>query len=191
MGFKLTGRVGFVARFKPVHKSHKRILELMCEQADHVSIGFGSSNIYDVRNPFTVEESKDMVDLVLQNFSNYSFIELPDLHNGPKWTKLALETYNDLDYFVTGNDYVKSLLENHYAIVHPTKFLPKIDHNKITATLVRYKIAICDGWNELVPDEVSRYIETNKLDQRLRQEFGLQTIASSLDKIMGARNDSW
>jgi nicotinamide mononucleotide adenylyltransferase len=42
-------------------------------------IGIGSSNRYDVRNPFTPEESADMIRRVLGDRGRYSLIPVPDL----------------------------------------------------------------------------------------------------------------
>jgi hypothetical protein len=37
-----------------------------------------------------------------------------------------------------------------------------------------------DGWQEMVPAAVAEYLIQNKLDQRFRKEFGLETLAMSL-----------
>mgnify|MGYP002750839863 CR=1 FL=1 len=54
-------RIGMVARWRPVHLGHAPILRALCDRATHALIGIGSSNRYDFRNPFTLEETIDMI----------------------------------------------------------------------------------------------------------------------------------
>jgi nicotinamide-nucleotide adenylyltransferase len=59
-------RVGMIARWKPVHTGQVAVLRALCQSAEQVVIGIGSSNRYNARNPFTLEETKDMLKLVLE-----------------------------------------------------------------------------------------------------------------------------
>lgn len=61
---KTLGAVGFIGRFKPLHNGAALALETLCEQADKVKIGIGSVNKYNLRNPFTAEESQEMIGCV-------------------------------------------------------------------------------------------------------------------------------
>ncbi len=172
------GIAGLVARFKPVHKGHAVLLESVCSRSKHVYIGLGSANKHDLKNPFTAEESKKMIDLVLKpKYNDYSFIEVPDLDNGPKWREMILELYGRLDYFITGNDYVESLLKNDYKLIHPREIIPEDKHIFGNATMVRTAMAKGDAWEHLVPAVVADYIKQNTLDERFCMEFGFATIA--------------
>jgi len=180
MSFKpVKGRVGIVARFKPVTLGHAVLLESLCAQADHLIIGLGSSNVYDCRNPFTAQESAEMIDALLRDrFSNYEIIEVPDLNNPPKWTEMATGLFGKLDYFVTGNDFVKSLLNEQYTVVDSWDAVPTEFHIPICGTMARVAMAQGNGWAMLVPDKVANYIREQKLDERFCREFGLETLAS-------------
>lgn len=179
------GIVGLVARFKPVHKGHVAMLEAVCSRAKHVYIGLGSTNKYNLKNPFTANESREMVDLVLKpKFNNYSFIEVPDLDNGPKWREMILNLYGKLDYFITANDYVESLLKNDYKIIHPLEIIPEEKKVWGNATMVRTAIAKGDAWEHLVPDLIVDYIKQNKLDERFCKEFGLATIVDNAGQVI-------
>ncbi len=176
------GKAGAIGRFKPLHLGGAVLLEIMCEKADHVIIGIGSSNQYDARNPFTAEETRDMIELVLPGFNNYEVIEVPDLFNEPKWVAQALRLYGDLDCFVSGNDYVADLLKGHYRIVHPAEIVASEKQIKVRATEVRYDMARGGDWEKLVPEQVADYIKQNGLDERFRREFGLETLARLADQ---------
>ncbi|MCX6707975.1 MAG: adenylyltransferase/cytidyltransferase family protein [Candidatus Woesearchaeota archaeon] len=175
---KKFGRVGLVARFKPVHIGHAALLESICEDAEEVIIGIGSSNKYNPRNPFTVEETKDMIELVVKpKFSNYKIIEVPDFGDGPKWKEYVAQSYGPLDYFVTDNNYVKTLLEKDYRMIEPHRVIPACKHAPICASMVREEMARYGDWKSLVPSAVAEYLGNNGLVERFRKEFGLQILA--------------
>ncbi len=171
------GIIGTVGRFKPLHNGHATVLEAMCERADHVYIGIGSTNRYNLRNPFTKEETQAMIHLVLQKkFSNYSFVDVPDLDNGPRWREQALIIYGKLNHFITTNNYVETLLKEDYDIIHTFTLLPSEKKIFLEATMVRIAMAKGENWEKFVPDSIADYIKENKLDERFCKEFGLATL---------------
>jgi nicotinamide mononucleotide adenylyltransferase len=149
-----------------------------------VVIGLGSCNKYNLRNPFTAEESREMIDAFLsKRFSNYSFIEIPDFahipaySDGRKWKEYVTGHYGSLDCFVSGNDYVNSLLDDVYRVMWPGDIVPPERRVWAKGTQVRLEIARFGDWRSFVPDETAEYLESNGLIQRFRKEFGLETLA--------------
>src|SRR3989344_6572629 len=123
---KPLGKVGLIARFKPLHIGAARMLEAVCSNADYVTIGIGSSNKYNLRNPFTASESEEMVHAFLKNrFSNYNVVHVPDFAHipeyadGEKWKSYIIENFGDIDFFVSSNPFVTDLLKDSYKIIHP------------------------------------------------------------------------
>jgi len=178
----LMNRVGMVARWQPAHRGHAPVLRALCDCAAQALIGIGSSNKHNFRNPFTLEETTDMLRLLLGGWENYTLIPVPDLDNGPRWRVMVLELFGELDCFVTANPYVASLLAADYRIVHPVELLPETERIAVDGNMVRREMARGDGWQTLVSQEVANYIITKQLDVRFRREFGLQTLA--LDTIV-------
>ena len=176
------GRVGIVARWQPVHCGHTPVLRAICDRASQALVGIGSSNRYGLRNPFTLEETTDMVRLALAGRENYTLIPVPDLDDGPRWRLMVIEMFGSLDLFVTANPYVASLLAADYRVVRPVKLVPEEERVAIDGSMVRREMARGEGWRELVPREVADYIATRRLDERFRREFGLQTLA--LDTVI-------
>jgi nicotinamide-nucleotide adenylyltransferase len=174
-------RIGMVARWRPVHRGQAPVLRALCERADRALIGIGSTNRYDLRNPFTLDETCDMIRLVLAGRDNYTLIPVPDLDDGPRWRGLVVSLFGELDLFVTDNPYVASLLADDYAIVRPVALVPAEERIALSGTMVRRAMARGDEWREMVPNEVADYIAARRLDVRFRREFGLQTLA--LDTI--------
>ncbi len=183
------GKVGVIGRFKPLHNGGALMLEALCQQADHVTIGLGSSNKYNLRNPFTSEESREMIEVFLSSRSeNYEFLEVPDFahipeySDGRKWKEYVKEKFCSLNYFVTANPYVRDLLDDSYTVIHPGSCIPPEKWLKLKATEVRLEMARnSPRWRELVPCEVAKYIEQKNLLERFRREFGEETLLRAQD----------
>jgi hypothetical protein len=47
------------------------------------------------------------------------------------------------------------------------------------------------NWQELVPEAVAKYIKENKLDERFRKEFSIETIAKAENKDYTKPEDAW
>jgi len=170
-------RIGMIARWKPVHRGHWVTLRTLCKTADKLLIGIGSSNRYNVRNPFTAVETEEMLRLSLDDLNNYEIIWVPDLDDGPRWREMVRNLFGDLDLFVTDNPYVNSLLEKDYHTCRPVELLPPESHARINGSMVRAMMARGERWQDWVPAPCADYIQQNKLDERFRNEFGLETLA--------------
>lgn len=166
-----------IARWRPVHLGHQAILRALCLGGGDVLIGIGSSNRHNARNPFTLEETHNMIKLVLSEFNNYETIPVPDLDDGPRWRVMVKEAFGSLDVFVTENPYVTSLLKDDYRIMRPLELIPSEEQVPVDGSRVRRAMARGDDWESLVPNVVAEYIKSNQLDVRFRQEFGLETLA--------------
>ena len=89
-------RIAMVARWKPVHLGQAVVLRALCSGAGQVLIGVGSSNRYNLRNPFTFEETESMLRLTLTEHSNYEIMPVPDLDDGPRWRLMVLDLFKKL-----------------------------------------------------------------------------------------------
>lgn len=174
---KRFGRIGMVARWRPVHLGQAPVLRALCDQADHALIGIGSANRYNLRNPFTVAETMEMIRLVLPGRKNFTLIPINDLDDGPRWRLMLLDLFGHLDLFVTANPYVANLLKNDYAITRPVHLIDDQDKIPIDGTMVRRALAKDNNWQALVPPPIAHYLTTNQLDQRFRHQFGLEALA--------------
>ncbi|OGO18500.1 MAG: hypothetical protein A2Z14_19875 [Chloroflexi bacterium RBG_16_48_8] len=170
-------RIGMVARWQPVHSGHVPVLHALCSRAKHALIGIGSTNRYNMRNPFTLDERMDMLRLVLSEWENYTFIAVPDLDDGPRWREMVKDLFGPLDVFVTENPYVTSLLVEDYKVIQPFELIPESQRIAIDGSLVRRAMAQGEGWQDFVPSEIEDFIAVRRLDKRFRREFGLQTLA--------------
>ncbi|MFH0798157.1 MAG: hypothetical protein V1906_01970 [Candidatus Woesearchaeota archaeon] len=184
--------LGLIGRFKPLHIGGELMLKAVCGNAEKVVIGIGSCNKYNMRNPFTPEETKDMIEAVLAPcYSNYSvvfipdFAHMPEYADGQRWKQEIVGKFGKLEVFVSGNDYVSDLLKDDYCIIKPTELIAPEDHVFMKSTMVRIAMAKGEDYRSMVPAQVSEYMERNGLVERFRKEFGLQTLVSLTDYKIG------
>ena len=181
---KPLGTTGLIGRWKPLHLGGALLLETVCKYSDHVKIGIGSCNKYNLRNPFTADESREMIDQFLKpKYDHYEFILVPDFgqiaeySDGQMWRKYVVDHYKTLDNFVSGNDYVTELLKDDYHIIKSYEMIPTEFQIPIKASMIRMAMARGLNYEEMLPDAVAEYIRDNKLAARFRREFGLEQLA--------------
>lgn len=170
--------LGMVARWKPVHRGHAAVLRGLLAAAPRIVLGIGSANRYDLRSPFTAEESRAMIRLVIGEAPGVTVLDVPDLGDGPRWRAMVAEMFGPLDAFVSDNPYVASLMRERYTVMRPVEFVPAEARLAIDGTRVRRAMAKGEDWRSLVPPAVAEYIVSHGLDARFRREFGLQTLAA-------------
>lgn len=166
-----------IARWKPVHLGHTAVIESLADRADRLILGIGSSNKYDVYNPFTADETEEMLRLVLGSRIHIDILRVPDLGHGPRWRAMVREMLGPLDLFVTANDYVRNLLTEVYTVVHPIEFVPPERRVRVDGTAVRLAMAQGEDWERMVPESVARFLRERNLVGRFRAEFGPATLA--------------
>ncbi|MGE0451940.1 MAG: hypothetical protein AB7O37_07930 [Vicinamibacteria bacterium] len=171
------GRAGLVARFKPVHLGHAAVLEALVPRCDGLLIGLGSANRHDLRNPWNADESAEMIRAVIGSPKQVRLLPLPDLGDGPRWSRMVKGAFGPLDVFVTANDWVRELMAVHYAVVHPLTLIAPERRVPIDGARVRRALARGEDWRALVPAAVAELISARGWDARFRSEFGLETLA--------------
>jgi nicotinamide-nucleotide adenylyltransferase len=170
-------KIAMIARWKPVHLGHAAVLDALREHAGRVTIGIGSSNRYNAKNPFSAEETREMLDLVLGGDERVTIVPVPDLDDGPRWRKMVLDMLGPLDAYITANGYVRSLLLADYEVVHPVHLVRPERRVRTDGTLVRLAMARGgDAWKSLVPAEVADHLTSRGLVERFRREFGEETL---------------
>ena len=160
------GRLAMIARWKPVHLGHSRILRALADYAEEVVIGIGSSNKFDADNPFTPAETREMLALIVPDLC---VIEVPDLGHGPRWRAMVVELLGPLDMFVTANGYVRELLRHDYRVVHPVHLLDPEQRVAVNGTMVREAIRAGEAWEHLVEPCVAEYLRSRGLVERVRR----------------------
>ena len=149
----------FVGRFQPFHKGHFKVIKYILKKYDEIVIGIGSSQYKNTKeNPFSFNERKKMIVDTLENsnIKKYKIINIPDIHNPPRWVEHVLSIYSDFDVVVTNNDFTKKLFEKKgYKVVDT----PIFEEELFSGRNIRKKIKNDGKWKKLVPEETLKIIE--------------------------------
>ncbi len=170
-------RVGMIARWKPVHLGHAAVLRGLCRAGREVWIGVGSSNKYDLDNPFTLDETVAMIRAVIGPVPHVRLLAVPDLGDGPRWAAMVIEAFGDLDLYCTANAWVRDLLAPTWDVLHPVHLVPPAERVPVEGRMVRDAMARGADWRALVPPEVAALLDGEGWAARFRREFGLATLA--------------
>ena len=159
----------FIGRFQPFHKGHFETIKNISKIYDQIIIGIGSSQYGHIsENPFTSEERIEMINKTLDrnDIKNYKIILIPDIHNPPKWVDHVKSIIKDFDVIITNNLFTKSLfLEKKYEVIETPLYKKEIYSGKV----IREKIKNGEQWEDLVPEEVERYIKRINGINRLKK----------------------
>ena len=148
----------FVGRFQPFHKGHLRIIKEASEDFDEIIIGIGSSqysNTFD--NPFTDDERKEMIKAALKEIdvSNYRIVNIPDIHNPPRWVFHVLSIVSDFDVVISNNRLTLDLFkEKKYKV----KQTPLYNKKMFSGKEIRRRIREDNPWKDTVPEKVKEII---------------------------------
>ena len=89
-----------IGRFQPFHLGHLEAVNFALSKVEQLYIGIGSSNKSNQpRNPFTVEERRQMISSSLdgKTLKRVSIYDIPDLDDHSKWTQSIDEIIPNYD----------------------------------------------------------------------------------------------
>lgn len=94
-----------VGRYRPYHKGHRYLHRKMLSECSRITIILGSAQEEDTfKNPFTIEEVKDMIKNCLSKYDKrINFISVKDINNIDKWSLHILKSIKDpVDAYYAG-----------------------------------------------------------------------------------------
>jgi nicotinamide-nucleotide adenylyltransferase len=152
-------RALFITRAQPFHLGHLKVIKWLLKKYDKVIIAIGSSQESNTdKNPFTVEERKEMINKTLKSekIKKYKIVEIPDVYDDEIWVKSILEKVKFNTVYTT-NNWVKRCFEKFNITVkeHPM-------FGNISASEIRKRIKEGKEWKHLVPKGVVKIIERHK-----------------------------
>ena len=159
----------YIGRFQPFHNGHLKILQKITKKYDEIIIGIGSSQYSNtLENPFTSEERKLMIINSLKDIDikNYRVIELPDIHNYPKWASHVVSIISDFDVVISNSPLTKRLFSERGYIVEETQLYNRYEYS---GEEIRKKIINNGNWKDALPKAVYKIIESIDGVSRLKK----------------------
>ena len=140
-----------IGRFQPFHLGHLEAINFALSKTEKLYIGIGSSNKSNQpRNPFTVEERKQMITSSLDEniLKRISIYEIPDLDDHSKWTESIDKIIPNYDIVFSNDDFTQSLYGKRRIQVIPVILK---NRDELSGTNIREKILANNNWENLVP----------------------------------------
>ena len=157
----------FVGRFQPFHLGHVFVLEHCPTKS--VIIGIGSSQYHHtLRNPFTYEERKHMIDLTVSSLFDRHFevYAIPDIHDPPNWVAHVEKIIPSFSVVLTSDDFTSNLFkEKGYEVKSPELF----DRQNYKGSEIRMRMIKNQDWEHLVSKEVASYLKEIDAVKRLQE----------------------
>ena len=141
-----------IGRFQPFHLGHLEAVNFALSKVEQLYIGIGSSNkSHQPRNPFTVEERRQMISSSLdgKTLKRVSIYDIPDLDDHSKWTQSIDEIIPNYDIVISNDDFTHSLYQKKEKDVISVKLKYR---EILSGTHIRKMILNEENWQDLVPD---------------------------------------
>jgi nicotinamide mononucleotide adenylyltransferase len=136
---KCFGSVVTIMRANPPHINHTNMLRALCEKSQFVKVNLGSSNKFNEKNPFKIEEREAMIELALRgHHRNCEIKPLPDFGEDEQWFNHLWKINDPFTEIISNNNYdlgiykryqfigdVKSKETIRYEILQPGDVFPK------------------------------------------------------------------
>ena len=158
----------FIGRFQPFHRGHLWVIESVHHRFDRFIIGIGSSQYHHTfSNPFTFDERKMMIQLVLDPHKiSYECVAIPDIHDPPHWVEHVRSILGSIDAVVTNNPETQALFaKEDILVISPGLYA---DH-QYSGKAIRTRIKENKPWKHLVPSPVAAYIESISGSTRIKK----------------------
>jgi nicotinamide-nucleotide adenylyltransferase len=157
----------FVGRFQPFHFGHLKVIKDILKENGKIVIVIGSSQERNtLKNPFSSQERKEMLRLVLDGakINNFEIVEIPDFNSDEKWTE-HIRKLAKFDVVYSRNPWTLRCFRKAKIPVKRHKLYERYKH---CGTKIRNRILKRKHWEDLVPKEVFEYIKKIKGEERIR-----------------------
>ena len=157
-----------IGRFQPFHNGHLKLIQSLIKEYDEIIIGIGSSQYsYTMNNPFSAEERTKMIEqsLLDAKISNFRVVNIPDIHEYPKWVDHVLIIVSDFDVVISNNELTQELFS---AKGFQVKTTPLFQKKEWSGRKIRQRMYEGKTWKMFVPPSVYELITSIHGVQRIQ-----------------------
>lgn len=157
-----------IGRFQPFHLGHLNLIRSIARDYSVVQIALGSAQAPASKdNPFSIEERKEMISLLLKERAIQSEIRpIPDAHTHEYWFQYIKEAFPAIHTVFTDKTQVRELFQkNGYKVREISYF----NRNLYNGAEVRKRILAGENWESLVPRTIADYLRKLECRKRLAQ----------------------
>jgi len=148
---KAFGEVVTIMRANPPHINHTNMLRALCDKSVFVKVNLGSSNKFNERNPFKIEEREAMIELALKGHcKNYEIKPLPDFGEDEDWFNHLWKINTPFSEIISNNSYDLRVYREH-----------QFEGNVKSRETIRYEVLRPE---EAVSKEGMLYVDKVRID---------------------------
>jgi len=150
---KIFGEVVTIMRANPPHINHTNMLRALCDKSEFVRVNLGSSNKFNEKNPFKIEEREAMIQLALKGHcKNYEVKPLPDFGDDDQWFEHLWEINTPFSEIISNNSYDLRIYREH-----------QFEGNVKSRETIRYEILQPE---EAFPKQEMLYVDRVRIDEK-------------------------
>jgi nicotinamide-nucleotide adenylyltransferase len=169
-----------VGRFQPFHRGHLETVASLRRSHPDASLllAIGSAQeSFTAENPFTAGERVEMIQRALSEAHLDGCLPVPvaDIHQHAQWVAYLRGLLPAFDVIYTNNPLTRLLFERERVRVESP---PLIDRDQLQGAVVRRRLLQGEGWRELVPPAVARYLDEIGAPERVRRIADRDAVTS-------------
>lgn len=160
----------FVGRFQPFHLGHLQVIKDILKENEKIIIVIGSAQESNTkRNPFSAKEREEMIKRTLnkEGIKNYEIFLANDFFDDREWTE-NIKRHCKFDVAYSRNPHVLKCFKEGNVKTKLHKFY---NRDVISGSEIRRRIANDEEWKKFVPEEVAKYIEEIRGEERVKETW--------------------
>jgi len=161
-----------IGRFQPFHKGHLEMVKKVAGESDRLTIGIGSAQYsHTPGNPFTAGERYMMISESLKDegIDNFYIVPIEDLNRYSVWVSQVVSLSPPFAKVYSNNPLTKRLF---FESGFDVRASPMFNRSEYSGTEVRRRMSAGTEWRSLVPDAVSRIIDSIGGIERMKDLSG-------------------
>lgn len=157
----------FIGRFQPFHNGHEQVIRNLVERYGTLTVGIGSANESGLlRNPFTLEERKEMLAIALGDLGEkVRIVRIDDKHHDRLWAEHVI-SLGEFSRFVSDNDWVRRCLKG---ALEEIPYPGLIDRDVLEGKHIRHAMATGGEWKGRVSPKIAHYLERMNAEGLMRK----------------------
>lgn len=149
-----------IGRFQPFHLGHKYVLEKALKLCDRIYIGIGSAQIFDEKNPYSVEKRRKFLEVFLAEEKIQDrvlcILAIEDFPDDDIWFERLSPKILGTEIIIGDNEWVNGIFERHGI---PAVRIGYYKRDILEGTKIRSKIKEKNQWKTRVPKYLVPHIE--------------------------------
>lgn len=154
-------------RFQPFHNGHLYLIKKALESVEKLTIGIGSANVCDSKNPFTYKQRKEMIKNVIQqeklSKKIKTIVPLDDFYDDNLWFDNIIKQTGKIDVVIGNNQWSNRIFESkNIPVIRIKYYRRKLYEGWRIRELIKSKLP----WQKRVPKYIVKLLNGYIVESR-------------------------